>query len=332
MPELRKDPIIRRWIIIAKERAKRPSDFRRKATVEDDAFCPFCEGNEDKTPPEILAYRKAGTKPNMPGWRVRVIANKFPALRIEGDLDKRGLGMYDAMNGIGAHEVIIETPRHHRSSSPLAVEELQEVIWAYRDRLVDLKRDRRFVYGMVFKNVGREAGASLAHTHSQIITTPFVPIRIAEEIRGSKNYYSYRGRCIFCDMIREELAFGERVVVETSEFVSFGPFASRFPFETWIVPKRHISHFENSPKQVIDDFAEILKKTITKLEVALEQPPYNYLIHSGPFDSEYLNEYHWHLEIIPRLTKTAGFEWGSGCYINPVTPEDASKYLREVEC
>jgi UDPglucose--hexose-1-phosphate uridylyltransferase len=332
MPELRKDPIIRRWVVIARERAKRPSDFKHKAPVVDDAFCPFCEGNEDKTPPEILAYRKAGTDPNKPGWRVRVIPNKFPALRIEGSLDKRGVGMYDQMNGIGAHEVFVETPHHHHSSSPLEVKQLEEVAWAYRDRMVDLKKDRRLVYGLIFKNVGREAGASLMHTHSQLIATPFVPIRISEEIRGSSEYYSYRGRCIFCDMVREELAFGQRIVVETACFVSFGPFAARFPFETWIVPKEHLSHFENSPKTVIEDFAVVLKKTLTKLEIALELAPYNYLIHSSPFDQEFLHEYHWHVEIIPRLTKTAGFEWGSGCYINPVAPEDASKYLREVEC
>jgi UDPglucose--hexose-1-phosphate uridylyltransferase len=332
MPELRKDPIIRRWVVIAKERAKRPSDFKQKAAPPDDAFCPFCEGNEDKTPPEILAYRKAGTEPNKPGWWVRVIPNKFPALDSEGDIRKSGVGMYDLMNGIGVHEVFVETPRHMRSSSGLEVKEQKEVIWAYRDRLLNLKKDKRFVYGLIFKNVGREAGASLTHTHSQLIATPFVPIRISEEIRGSADYYSYRGRCIFCDMIREELGFKERIVAETDEFVAFGPWAARFPFETWIVPKQHLSHFENSPKQVVEDFALILKTVITKLEIALEDAPYNYLIHSAPFDRDFLGEYHWHLELIPRLTKVAGFEWGSGCYINPVSPEDASAYLREVEC
>jgi len=332
MPELRKDPIIRRWVIIAHERAKRPSDFKHKTPEPDEAFCPFCEGNEDKTPPEILAYRKAGTAPNKPGWRVRVISNKFPALRIEGDLEKRGMGMYDLMNGIGAHEVFVETPYHHHSPSCLEVPEIQEIVWAYRDRLVDLKKDRRLVYGLVFKNVGREAGASLSHTHSQLIATPFVPIRISEEIRGSTEYYSYRGRCIFCDMIREEISYGKRIVEETAEFVAFAPFAARFPFETWIVPKQHLSHFENSPKQVMEDFALILKIVLSKLEIALEQAPYNYIIHSSPFDIDYLKEYHWHLEIIPRLTKTAGFEWGTGCYINPVSPENASEFLREVKC
>ena len=159
-----------------------------------------------------------------------------------------------------------------------------------------------------------------------------MPIRISEEIRGSADYYSYRGRCIFCDMIAEELGFKERIVAETDEFVAFGPWAARFPFETWIVPKQHLSHFENSPKQVVEDFALILKTVITKLEIALEEAPYNYLIHSAPFDRDFLGEYHWHLELIPRLTKVAGFEWGTGCYINPVSPEDASAYLREVEC
>ena len=332
MPELRKDPVIRRWVIMAKERAMRPSDFKSPASQkEDDVFCPFCEGNEDKTPPEILAYRQTGLGPNQRGWSIRVIPNKFPALRIEGTLDKRGIGMYDMMNGVGAHEVIVETPKHFLFLTQLPVTAVREVLWVYRDRLLDLKKDKRFLYGLIFKNVGREAGASLLHTHSQLIATPFVPIRIAEEVRGSSEFFGYRGRCIFCDMIEQERQEKARVILETDQFIAFGPFAARFPFETWIVPKDHLSHFENSPKQVIDDLASVLRSVLGKLEQALESPPYNYVIHSTPWDREYLEHYHWHIEIIPRLTKTAGFEWGTGCYINPVLPEDASKYLREID-
>jgi UDPglucose--hexose-1-phosphate uridylyltransferase len=317
---------------MAKERAMRPSDFKSPASQkEEDVFCPFCEGNEDKTPPEILAYRKEGTLANQPGWRLRVIPNKFPALRIEGDLGKHAEGMYDMMNGVGAHEVIVESPEHLLFLTQVPVSAVREMLWAYRDRLLDLKKDKRFLYGLIFKNVGREAGASLLHTHSQLIATPFVPIRIGEEVRGAGEFFGYRGRCIFCDMVEQEREEKARVVLETDQFIALAPFASRFPFETWIVPREHLSHFENSPKQVMDDLAVVLRSVLGKLEQALESPPYNYVIHSTPWDREYLEHYHWHIEIIPRLTKTAGFEWGTGCYINPVLPEDAAKYLREID-
>jgi len=178
LPELRKDPIVGRWVIIAHERAKRPHDFSGEAQQQArGGFCPFCEGNEDKTPPEIVAYRERGTRPNGPGWRIRVVPNKFPALMIEGNLNKRGEGIYDMMAGIGAHEVIIESPKHHISLAELPEENIQEMLWVYRDRLVDLKKDSRLVHGMLFKNVGAAAGASLEHSHSQLIVTPIVRSR-----------------------------------------------------------------------------------------------------------------------------------------------------------
>ena len=229
MPELRKDPIVGRWVIVAKSRAKRPHDFESTPRVHGGAFCPFCEGHEDKTPSEIIAYRNPGSAPNRPGWRVRVVPNKFPALEIEGDLNKRGEGIYDMMRGVGAHEVIIETPQHQLSTSELSEENLREVFWVYRDRLVDLKKDPRLVYGMLFKNVGSAAGATLEHTHSQLIVTPIVPNNVWEEMTGSLEFYNYRGRCVYCDMIQQELAFENRIVVEEPGFVAFCPFACRFP-------------------------------------------------------------------------------------------------------
>lgn len=331
MPDLRKDPIVGRWVIIATSRAKRPHDFDTTPRRQRGRFCPFCEGNEDKTPGEIIAYRNPGTQRNRPGWRVRVIPNKFPALEIEGELNKRGEGIYDMMRGVGAHEVIIESPRHVVSTSELSEEQIREVLWVYRDRLVDIKKDHRLVYGMIFKNVGAAAGASLEHTHSQLIVTPIVPINVWEEMTGSLEFYNYRGRCVYCDMIQQELATERRVVLDTPSYLAFCPFASRFPFETWILPKAHSSHFENIQKNGVDDLSGVMKQVIVKVEAALDQPAYNYIVHTAPFDTQELAHYHWHIEIMPSLTKAAGFEWGTGFYINPVPPEQAAAFLREVE-
>ena len=230
MPELRKDPIVGRWVIIANERAKRPHDFKSEGQGPGEPrVCPFCEGQEDKTPPEIIAYRDFGSRPNGPGWRIRVVPNRFPALKIEGNLNKRGDGIYDMMAGIGAHEVIIESPRHHTSMATLSEDNIREVLWVYRDRLVDLKKDSRLVHGMLFKNVGEGGGASLEHTHSQLIVTPIVPISVWEEMTGALEFYNYRGRCIFCDMAQQELAVEKRIVLDSTHFTAFCPYASRFP-------------------------------------------------------------------------------------------------------
>ncbi len=323
-----------RWVIIAPDRAKRPEDFRHQFQESEGRFDPFAEGNEHATPAEILAYRAHGSEPNGPGWRVRVVANKFPALQIEGDQEKRGEGIYDLMNGIGAHEVIIECPHFETNLSRLSVENIREVFWAYRDRLVDLKRDKRLLHGLIFKNKGAAAGASLAHSHSQLIVTSVVPISIREEIEGSLEFHNYRGRSIFEDMLKQELQAKKRVVFETEHFVAFCPFASRVPFETWVLPKRQSSHYETIPKPDLEDLGRVMKRILGKLEQALDDPPYNYMIHTAPFDVEELPHFRWHIEILPRLTRVAGFEWGSGFYINPVTPEDAADFLRtmDVEC
>ncbi len=333
MPDLRKDPIVGRWVIIATDRAKRPQDFLRDkpASHGPTGFDPFLEGNESATPSEILAYREAGTQHDKPGWRVRVVPNKFPALQVEGQLSKRGDGIYDLMNGIGAHEVIIECPHYEESMSRLTLDNIREIMWVYRDRMVDLKKDRRFVHGLVFKNKGALAGATIDHSHSQLIVTPVVPINVWEEMEGALGFYNYRGRCIFCDMIQQELATGSRIVLDLPNFVVFCPFASRFPFETWILPKQHSSHFENIQRQQVDELGLVLKTVLCKLETALDDPPYNYIIHTAPFDTQELQHYHWHIEIMPRLTRVAGFEWGSGFYINPVLPEQAAAFLRDTD-
>lgn len=331
MPELRKDPITGRWVIIAPDRAKRPMDYHHEFKLVEGRFDPFGEGNESATPPEIIAYRNHGSAANGPGWRVRVVPNKFPALQVEGDLEKRGDGIYDLMNGVGAHEVIIECPHYETNMSRLPVDMIREVLYAYRDRLSDLKKDRRLVHGLIFKNKGAMAGASLDHSHSQLIVTSVVPITVWEEMTGALEFFNYRGRNIYEDMIRQELKDGSRIVHDTPEFLVFCPYASRFPFETWIVPKRPGSHYETIQRHQVDDLGTVLKTTLAKLELALDDPPYNYVLHTAPFDTNDLPHYRWHFELFPRLTRVAGFEWGSGFYINPVAPEEAASFLREVE-
>lgn len=328
MPELRKDPVIGRWVIIATERAQRPHDFHAPKETPKGGFCPFCEGNEKKTPAEVYSIRREGTRPDEPGWQVRVVPNKFPVLRIEGNQEKRAHGMYDRMRGLGAHEVFIETPVHMTTMTPLSDAHVTGILTAYQARLFDLARDGRMRYGMLFKNVGKEGGASLEHTHSQLIVTPVVPRRVEEELSGARRFYEYRDRCVFCDIIDQEMSTDERMVMTTDHFVAVVPYASRFPFETWILPRRHESHYERSSPQELEDLAFILRRVLRRIEGALENPPLNYMIHTAPFNVDPLDHYHWHIEIIPRVTRTAGFEWGTGFYINPVPPESAAEYLR----
>ena len=330
MPELRRDPIIGRWVIISTERGVKPSEYP-KEPENDRKICPFCPGNEHLTPPEITAYRQPGTQKNKPGWWVRVVPNKYPVLVVEGNLQRFPYGMYDRMDGIGAHEVIIETPEHDKEIHLLEEKKAEDIIWAFRDRILDLKKDIRFEYILIFKNRGLSAGASVSHPHSQLIALPMIPVRVKQELEGAKKYYDYKERCVFCDIISQELSTGERVVIENQEFVAICPYASRFPFEIWILPKKHISQFETIQKHEVTLLTQIMKTVIGKLDNVLEDPPYNYLIHTNPLKDHFSSYYHWHIELMPRLTKVAGFEWGTGFYINPTPPEESAKFLRESE-
>src|SRR3989338_3945837 len=329
MPELRKDPIVGRWVIISTERAKRPNDFVTKPENKKGGFCPFCSGNEDKTPPEILAYRDNGTSPNGPGWNIRVVSNKFPALMAEGSINRAGDGIYDKMGGIGAHEVIIETQNHELTLASMPASGVRNVLYAYKERLVDLKKDKRFRYAMIFKNNGEDAGASLEHPHSQLIALPIVPKRVLEELYGSQKYFEYKERCIFCDMIRQEIEREARIIEETDYFIAICPFAPRFPFETWIMPKIHKASFENFNDSDINSLSIILQNVLKRIDRVLNFPAYNFVVHSSPFHDSDSESFHSHIEIMPKLTKVAGFEWGTGFYINPMPPEQSAKYLRE---
>ena len=332
MPELRKDPIVGRWVIISTERGRRPSDFGRTVPARRSGFCPFCPGHEEKTPPEVFAVRDDGSSANGPGWRVRVVSNKFPALQIEGELNRKGEGIYDKMNGVGAHEVVIESPDHDRELSEMSVEQIHFVLTAYRARMIDLARDKRFRYIQIFKNHGEAAGASLEHSHTQIVATPIVPRRILEELKGCQQHFGWKERCVFCDILDQERATGKRVICGNDEFMAIQPFAPRFPFETWILPTRHLAGFEQSYQGNFYALARILKEALLRIHVTLGQPPYNFVIHTAPCnDPAGPSQYHWHIEIMPKLTRVAGFEWGTGFYINPTPPEEAAAYLRDAQ-
>ncbi len=340
MSELRWDPIKLHWVIIATERGRRPRDFQ----VEDESTrmtaCPFCYGNEDKTPPEIFAIRTSGL-PNTANWQVRVIPNKYPALRVEGELNNRGYGMYDVMNGIGAHEVIIETPDHNRTLADLSPGEITDVLTAYRARYLDLRRDFRFRYMVLFKNHGTRAGATLHHSHSQLIAVPLLPPVASTQLKVARTYFSDKERCIFCDIIEFELREGTRIVREFSNFVTMTPYASSSPFELRLYPKRHSHDFALMNDAQLAELAVAMKDMLMRVKLVLNDAPYNFILHTAPpmhrrpgkpshWNSlEY--DYHWHIELVPRLTQVAGFEWGTGFYINPTSPEDAAQFLREAD-
>ena len=333
MPDLRRDPIVGRWVIISTDRSARPHDFVHPLSAKPvpTALCPFCPGQERLTPKEIMAYRPEPAEPNAPNWTIRVVPNKFPALHVEGDMGREGVGLYDRMNGIGAHEVIIETPDHKGNLADLPTKKIEDVLWAYRDRMLDLKKDPRFRYILIFKNHGASAGATLEHSHSQLIALPIVPTSVQEEIEGCRAHYQQKERCIYCDIVRQEVSDNDRIVAENPEFLCVAPFAPRFPFEQWILPKRHAAYFEESQRSQFEFLAPILSEALRRMDRVLARPHYNFILHSSPLHESSGAYYHWHIEIIPKLTQVAGFEWGTGFYINPVSPEESAKSLRETE-
>jgi len=340
MPELRKDPVIGRWVIISTERARRPDQFADKLKDQEDRQpCPFCEGQETRTPPEIYAVRPHHYVRNGPGWELRVVPSISPFLRVEGDLERRGNGLYDVMNGVGAHEIVIETNQHIANMADLSEEQITKVLNCYSDRIVDLEKDTRLKYVLVFKNYGiGSGGTEIKHSRSQLIATPVNPKRVKEELAGSHLYYEYHERCVFCDLIKQELAEKERVILDFDGFVAVSPFAARFPFETWILPKQHGCDYTCMEAASRRNLARVLKAVLLKLKIGLNDPDYNYVIHTAPFRRQKIGywktidqDYHWHIEIMPRLTKVAGFEWGTGFYICPLPPEETAKFLREAQ-
>ena len=338
MSTLRKDPVSNGWVIIAEERGIRPTDFAWESPpVRKTGLCPFCGGNESSTPPEIIAFRSEGSAPNTVGWSVRTIPNKYAALHVEGNLDRYGEGIYDMMNGIGAHEVIIETPEHDAHMGFYSRRKMEEIIFMYLERYRDLFKDKRLRYIQIFRNYGAGAGATLEHPHSQLIALPITPRWVKEELYCALNYYRLKERCLFCDIVNQETRSRQRVVFENDSFVTIEPFASKFPFETWLFPKEHVHDFSLTTQTQVSDLAQALQRTLYAIAKCLNNPPLNYILHSAPrlleFDLPVSDitvemDYHWHIEIFPRVTRMAGFEWGTGFYINPLAPERAAEHLR----
>jgi UDPglucose--hexose-1-phosphate uridylyltransferase len=355
MSELRQNPTTREWVIISTERRRRPHEFEKssKEKVERSNLpeymedCPFCSGNESFAPHEIQSYRTPGTGPNSKGWWIRVIPNKFAALSPEperqtsGSASKantfaamadyfypRATDIFRVKPGIGAHEVVIDTPKHNEVLPFFSDKQAQELFLMYRDRYLDLHKDSRFKYIIIFKNYGPNAGTSIVHSHSQIIATPVIPLTLRNNISQARFYYDEVGRCIFCDMIQAEIADGRRIILQTDDFIVFHPFASESPFETWIMPLKHETCFSKASLDNIKELGVVVKKILNAMYNALGDPDYNYVINNAPVADENEDYYHWSLRIIPRLTMKAGFEIGTGMSINTAIPEETADFMK----
>jgi UDPglucose--hexose-1-phosphate uridylyltransferase len=336
MHELRKDILLGRWVAVLSE-TKAPSEYDLSSNNrKTESNCVFCSGRENETPSEIVSIRKPGTRPNTPGWWVRAFPSSNPVFQVEGDLGRRGLGIYDKMNSVGANEILIESPEHNTRPEDMGLEQMVRVINLYRDRLVDLEKDSRLRYVLIYKNSGKDAGETSSHPVSYIMATPVIPKKVKDELDSAKEYYNYKERCIFCDIVSEELRVGERIILETKNFIAFCPYAAKFPFESWIIPKKHNCAFQEITQEEIEDMGLILMSMLKKLRQIFIEPPFNYFLHTSPNMVPRKNhwhtlgeDFHWHLEIIPRLRRMSGFEWGSGFYILQTSPENAAKYLRE---
>lgn len=338
MPEMRRDPITKRWVIIATERAQRPELFPGKNEAKEEIGqehnpnCFFCEGNEDATPGEVLVYRESGTKPNEKGWKLRVVPNKYAALNLDNEFQLDPGHMLQMKSyARGVAEVIIESPHHSKNPALFSQDQMSLLFRSYRDRYQALCEIEGIKYIIIFRNNGQLAGASIEHPHSQIMATSVIPLMVVDEIAGAKDYYESVGKCVFCDMVEKELTERTRLVYENKDFVAFEPYASKTPFETWIVPKEHQPRFELISDEKLDSLAEIQKAVLYKLYKGLDNPPYNYYLHTSPIKRPIDNYYHWHIEILPKTTMQAGFELGTGMYINISIPEECAKFLRSVE-
>ncbi|MFY9447617.1 MAG: DUF4931 domain-containing protein [Dethiobacteria bacterium] len=340
LPEFRRDIISGQWVIIAADRVKRPETFACKGKYEIDhaalpermESCPFCPGNEGMTPPEVLALGRREGTPDSPGWRVRVVPNMFPAVRAgDGSAGEARPGegaFFYREPGCGVHEVLIETTAHNRHPGSISREQMRLVVDSYYRRYQALSGNQTLRFIMIFRNHGREAGASIEHPHSQLIALPFIPGQVRMELEGAHEYYLNRRECPYCRLLEEERRSGIRMVAENSFFSAYMPFASRYPFETWLLPRRHQSSFLDMEEKEREALAALLNEVLGRLSLVLDDPPYNFYLHSAPLRLAALPHYHWHLELIPKLTATAAFEMGAGVFINVVVPEEAAAFLR----
>lgn len=325
MSELRRDPITGRTVIIAPERLTAARLWRPAGLIGGE-LCPFCQGQEHLAGPEIVAWRDGG-EANAPGWQVRVVPNRVPALRVESYYAEPMGGLFQTLGGLGAHEVIIESPRHDAGWATMSAEEIRRVLAVWRDRIRDLRRDTRLKTFLLVKNVGAGAGATLDHPHSQLLALPFVPLHLDDELAAARVREEASGRCAFCAVVDEELAAGTRVVSADGDTVAIAAFAARVPFETWILPRRHLAAFDEECDNCLAAIAERVRDTVQRLHVALNGPPYSVLLHTAPV-GEAGASYHWHMEIVPRLAPVSGLAWDGGIHVNPVAPEEAARALR----
>ena len=328
MSELRLNPVTREWVIMAPRNGFHPADFRRpearpNAPARLDT-CPFCPGNEHRTDGELYRIARAGA------WSVRVIVNKYAVLSRAGEKKISVRGIMRSVAGTGLHEVIIETPIHNTGTALLEIKEVEDMIRTYRLRFIEAYKDERVEHVIIFKNHGEKAGTSITHPHSQLIATPVVPVRYRDRVLSAMNYHDYTGTCVICDIVGMEKAEGARILAESEHFLSFIPYAALSPFHTWIFPKRHGASFSDITDAEVIDFAAELKAALQRIFIGLEDPDYNYVIRSSrPVDAT--NRYcHWYLSLVPRVTETAGFELGTGMFINTVLPEESAAFLRSV--
>lgn len=336
--EVRKDYLLDRWVVIATERGRRPTDLRKEKAQVKTRVCPMCRGNERMTPPAVLVYVTSGKQIKKTreigdererNWSVRCVPNLYPAFSMpNGKLtQKEILERDDLIMAVGHHEVLIESPNHDEHPANARTSQLSLVVNAYLDRLRELSAKPYVRYVSIFRNHGLEAGASLSHAHSQIIATPMVPRTVCEETEASKDFWRRHEECVFCKITEKE-SKGERLVLENSRFTVFTPYASVHPMEFWIVPKRHEPTPLSMSQNVVRTFAETLKACLGALKTLVNDPPYNYGFHLA-LDKCAAEYYHWHLEVYPKLAVWAGFELSTGMYINTVTPEAAAESLRE---
>lgn len=335
MPELRQDPTTKEWVVIAIERAKRPDQFRHRAKIDPvstpkERVCPFCPGNELLTPEEVLALRDSGEK-DQPGWRVRVVPNKFAALTPEESTQRHDYGrFFHSLGGFGYHEVIIESPDHDGILPLMSDQQILELLHTYCQRYDSLRKDARVKLILLFRNHGRQAGTSLEHPHSQLVATPIIPFHIRQKYEVAVRHYDDTGHCLYCDVVEEEKAAGKRVVLETPRLLVFHPFASQVPFQTWIAPKQHNPCFARIGFEEKLELASVLRQTLRGLYDALDNPDFNLIVHTAPVEDEEKPYFLWHIEIRPRLTTAAGFELGTGIYINTAIPEETAPFLKSV--
>jgi UDPglucose--hexose-1-phosphate uridylyltransferase len=331
MSEIRKDPLSHTWVIIATERSKRPSDFSSPSQEQKKKkkFCPLCE--EAKEPPPSddpwpgIIDEKTGK------WLTRILPNKYPALSTSTPLEQGEVAhLYHYLSGIGGHELVLDSLKHESTLASMEKSEIEAMLLTYKQRFLYWKRDPRISYVLVFKNYKPEAGASLEHPHSQIIASPIIPPRIFEELREAKEHYKIYGECLLCSILSQERE-SPRKVFENESILCFTPFASRFPFETYFIPKIHQASLEEASEKIISDLAQAFAWYFPKVSKILNDPAFNYILHVAPLKTPGLLYYHWHIEVIFRLTRPAGYEFGSGIFINPVPPEKAAQYIKEGE-